>query len=88
MIQEMLAVAVAVLGGLAIINIGHLGLRMDRPAMSRAMAAHIDRERFGYQDDCGECEGGGHVYSSYQAAGAPNFTTCPECHNPRGLPCP
>jgi len=37
---------------------------------------------------CPECEGGGWVFSSYQAAGAPNMQECQECFNYHELPCP
>lgn len=40
------------------------------------------------EPDCERCEDGGYVLSSYQGHGGPNFEICPDCHNPKGLPCP
>ena len=39
-------------------------------------------------EECSTCEGGGWVYSSYQARGGPNFDECPDCYNPLGLRSP
>lgn len=40
-----------------------------------------------YPDNpCDECEGGGFVFSSYQAGpGAPYLEVCQKCGNPEGL---
>ncbi len=45
------------------------------------------------QDDpknehCDTCGDHGFVLAAFQASGAPNFETCPECGNPYGLQCP
>lgn len=49
-----------------------------------AIAQRMRGEPDPIQEQCPTCWGAGWIESSYQAAGAPNFDECPDCHNPKG----
>lgn len=57
----------------------------DYEAIARGMGAITGDVA---EEVCPQCEGCGWMYSSYQAAHAPNFIECDMCYNPEDLPNP